>query len=460
MTKSPDRNPRHKRATDNPDHVRRTQTPCYADAEIEDRLEELVKPIVYREMDYYRSLGLRNRLLNLPVMVSIVLTMIWRRVPGVSELLRLLHHERLLWSQPTQVRQPSLAERFLVFPAELFERILMQVLAELPSRLAGRTRPLPLSIREVATRFTGIYAMDGTTLEALFRKLKSLQEQPTAPLAGHLGVITDLVSHLPVRICFAGDPQINDKALLPNLLAWLPQQSLVVFDLGYFSFHWFDQLTEQSCWFVTRFREKTSYDVSQVLRHEPQVRDQIVHLGRYRSNPSEHLMRLVEVYVNQQWRRYLTNVLDPQQLSIIEIVQVYDRRWHIETAFLTIKRLLGLSYLWVGSINGVQLQVWATFLFYAILVDLADDIADMLQLPLDAISVEMVYRSLYYYVGARFGGYPGSAVEFLSQEAVDLGIIKRKRTRDKPTVIEQLQATLLSTSGYDGSLLNTATCEP
>lgn len=53
------------------------------------------------------------------------------------------------------------------------------------------------------------------------------------------------------------------------------------------------------------------------------------------------------------------------------------------SAFNTAKRLLGLSYLWTGSINGVKLQVWATWLFYAILIDLADDIADELALPFD-----------------------------------------------------------------------------
>ena len=35
--------------------------------------------------------------------------------------------------------------------------------------------------------------------------------------------------------------------------------------------------------------------------------------------------------------------------------------WRIEQAFNLVKRLLGLSYLWTGSINGVKLQVWATW---------------------------------------------------------------------------------------------------
>ena len=41
------------------------------------------------------------------------------------------------------------------------------------------------------------------------------------------------------------------------------------------------------------------------------------------------------------------------------------------------KRLLGLAYFWVGSENGVQLQVWATWLLYAVLVDMTDAVAEV-----------------------------------------------------------------------------------
>lgn len=56
------------------------------------------------------------------------------------------------------------------------------------------------------------------------------------------------------------------------------------------------------------------------------------------------------------------------------------------------KRLLGLSYLWTGEVSGIQSQVWATRLLYALLVELADDIAKVRNLPLARISLEMVFR--------------------------------------------------------------------
>ena len=442
-------NPRRKRATQNPDHVRRTHVPAPADTAITERLEYLVKPAVFAELAYYRQLGLRARILSLPVMVAVVLTLIWRRVPGVCTLTRMLNRERLLWTQPTKVSQPALSERFLTFPAELFERVLSRVLAALPARLAARTRPLPPLLHTLRPRFSACYAVDGTTLEALFRKLQTLREAPDAPLAGHLGVVCDLFTHLPAKLWWAEDPATNDKAFIPALLDWLGPDSLLVFDLGYFAFTFFDQLTTATCWFVTRLREKTSYTVECVLLERPHVRDRVVHLGKYRANPSTHPVRLIEVYLGGTWRCYVTNVLDPQRLSVVEVVALYDYRWRIETAFLLVKRLLDLAYLWVGSLNGVQLQVWATWLFYAVLIDLCDAVAEVLQLPLECISVEMVYRGLYHYVQAVADGYPGTAPEYLAAEAQGLGIVKRERARASPSIAEQVRRALLSQTPPD-----------
>lgn len=443
MVRMSSQNPRRKRATDNPDHARRTHVPAPPDPEIQQRLSELLLPIMAGESDYYRELGLRNRLLNLPLMLALVLTMIWRQVPGVCTLQRMLGRERLLWAQPCSVSQASLSERFLSFPAVLFERVLHRVLQALPARLLARTRPqLPL-IQAVQARFQATYALDGTTLEALFRKLDSLREAPDAPLAGHLVAATDLTTHLPAKLWWADDPLTNDKALIPQIVSCLSANTLLVFDLGYFAFSFFDRLTAKLCWFVTRLREKTSYTVVYTLQEQAYLRDQIVMLGNYRSNPSLYPVRLVELYVNGAWRRYLTNVLAPERLSVVELVALYDQRWQIETMFLYLKRLLGLAYLWVGSLNGVKMQVWATFLFYAVLIDLSDEVAEVLQLPLQEISVEMVYRSLYFYVRALEQGYEGSAAAYLAREAKGLGIIKRKRTRSELSVSEQLRRAML-----------------
>lgn len=452
----PSPNRKRRRVHVNADHTRRTHVPAPTDAEIEQRLNTLVKPAVYAEQHYYRQLGYRNRLLGLPVMMALILALIWRRIPGVCTLQRMLARERILWTTPTTVSQPALSDRFLTFPAVIIERVLYRVLARLPERQAARTRPLPPQLEAIQSRFSAAYAVDGTTLEALFRKLDTLRGAPQAPLAGHLAAAVDLISHQPVKLWWADDPTTNDKALAPALVHWLVPNVMLVIDLGYFAYWLFDAITDAQSWFVTRMREKASYTVQEVLVHREHVRDQIIQLGIYQGNSQcQHPMRLVEVFVNNRWQRYLTNVLDPQQLSVVDVVALYDARWSVETTFLLVKRLLDLAYLWVGSLNGVKVQVFATFLFYAILLDLCDDVADALGLRLDQVSVEMIYRGLYHYVTAVDQGlFVGDAVTYLAREARGLGIIKRPRTRAGPTVTEQIRRALVTPPLPYGNLTN------
>ena len=65
-------------------------------------------------------------------------------------------------------------------------------------------------------------------------------------------------------------------------------------------------------------------------------------------------------------------------------------------------------------------------------MDLGDAVADELSLPLDDISLEMIYRGLYHFSVAHQKGKATDLVKyFAAPENRDLGIIKQKR---KPNV--------------------------
>ena len=103
-----------KRVKRNADHVQRHNTPTLDNEAISNQLKTLLTPAIANQQKYYKQLGLRDRILNLSLMVAAVLTLLWRQVPGVQELTRLLAREDLLWCCATRVAQQSLSERFLV----------------------------------------------------------------------------------------------------------------------------------------------------------------------------------------------------------------------------------------------------------------------------------------------------------------------------------------------------------
>jgi hypothetical protein len=407
--------------------------------EIVERLTELVHPRTLALLDLFRQLGLRARTLTLPVMMALVLEMIWRQDGSVSALARRIGREMVLWAKPLKVSQQALSERLTTLPAELFWRVLDDVLPELQARWKTRRRPVPEEVAWAEAQYTATYIVDGSALDSLLRKIGLLKDLPQAPLAGKINALLHLGSRLPARIWYATHAMANDAGFWPRILEVLQAGNLLLMDRGYTNFAVFAQLTAQHVTFITRAKASLRYTVERTLLHRPHVHDLVVQVGR---GPTSQLMRLVEVYFNGTWYRYLSNELDPERLPTVYLVALYRRRWRIEEAFAIAKRLLGLAYFWCGAQNAIELQIAATWLLYGVLVDLTDAVAEELQQPFEALSLEMVYRSLSYYVGAHARGEAHDVVAYLAADAKGLGILKRKRKASKPDPLAMVKMAL------------------
>ena len=150
------------------------------------RLAEVVHPATLAQVGYYHDRGLRQRTLNLPVMAALVLSLIWRQFGSVSELARALTSEGLLGAGPTPISQQAISAWLRTFPAELFARALAEILPRLAERWAERTRPVPAPLAWARERYSGVLAVDGSTLDALVRQVGLLRDRPDPPLAGRM----------------------------------------------------------------------------------------------------------------------------------------------------------------------------------------------------------------------------------------------------------------------------------
>jgi hypothetical protein len=408
------------------------------DAKIAGELTEIIHPITLAEVDHYHRMGLRERVLTLPIMVALVLSMIWRQIGQVTELVRLLQKEGLLWAEPRRVSQQALSERFRTFPAELFQGVLLAVLPVMHARWKDRQRPLPPEIAWAQAHYTQIVIADGSTLDALLRKVGLLREALVNPLAGRMTALLDLCSRLPLHVWYEEDAQAHDQRFWPEILKAVKAGSLLIFDLGYTNFGVYAQLTAANVTWITRAKSNLAHQVERSLRQTATVHDLLIWIGR---GEDRQLVRLVKVLYQGKWYRYLTNELDPERLPAPYIVALYWQRWRIEDAYAIVKRLLGLAYFWVGSLNGVMLQLWATWILYAVLVDLTDAVAEELNEPFAAISMEMVYRSLYYFTNAYNRGETDDPVAYLAEDAKLLGVLKRKRKKRRPSPLELFNLT-------------------
>lgn len=394
---------------------------------MEDRLAELIRPTLFAAGDEYRRLGCRARVLTLPVMVGVVITMIWRQVASVRALVELIQREGLFLVPHRPITQQALSLRLRALPAELFRGVFDELLPTLQDRATARHRPLPAVITRVRPQFPRIWAVDGSTLEAVFRKVGLVREEAGSVLGGTMGAVLDVVSKLPVRVWFDPDSANNDLRWRDQIMALVEPGTLVLMDAGFYAFPFFDWFTDHDSVFITPAKGGATFTVTRTYLDTPRVRDRVIVLGHYRSNPCRHPLRLLEVQIGTKWRRYLTNVLDPEQLAAIDIVDLYAERWRIEEAFQLAKRLLGLSYLWSGAANAIALQVWATWVLYGVLVDLSDAVAEELDQPLERISLEMTFRGLYHFATAFANGTAVDPVAYLASNSNQLRIPPRPK---------------------------------
>ena len=403
------------------------------DEEMAARITEIVHPATLAQVNYFHELGLRERILTLPVMMALVLSMIWRQLGSVQELTRVVQSEALLWAQPqAKLTEKAMATRLRTLPAELFWRVLSALLPLLQARWEERTRPLTPELAWARARYTEVVACDGSTLDALLRKVGLLAETDSAPLAGRMLALLDLCSHLPRRIWYEADAEAHDQRFWPEILPALRTGSLLIFDLGFTNFQVFAQLTQAQVTFITRAKSNLAYQLERTLLRSAAVHDELVWIG---GGEQRQLVRLVQVLYQGKWYRYISNELDAQQLPAHYLVALYWQRWRIEDAYNTIKRNLGLAYFWCGAQNAVEMQLAATWILFAVLVDLTDAVAETLNKRFAALSLEMVYRSLPYFTQAYHQGRAADVVAFLATHAERYGILKRQRNRDKPSVL-------------------------
>ncbi len=234
------------------------------------------------------------------------------------------------------------------------------VFAQLSQWLAQRLAPYEQ--RTLAPFATAVVALDESVLDRVKRWVSWLRTVPQGDsrlLPGRLVGLFDVRLQQWLRLDVLLDANADCKVHARAMLSRLATGSLLLFDLGYFSFPWLDELTQRGYWYVTRQRAKTRYQVVHILYQADGVFDALVYLGVHSSDRAGQLVRLVGFRLGSQQYCYLTNVLDPATLAIVDIARLYARRWDIELAFRELKEHLGLHLMWSAKLGVIYQQIWA-----------------------------------------------------------------------------------------------------
>jgi hypothetical protein len=270
-------------------------SPAPTTAAIETRLFELISSGTFANLksvkDKQRSL--RSRVLSLPVMAAIVLSLVYRQVQHLSDGLRLLENEGLLWVERLSVSRQALSQRFNSLPASLFAQLFEQVVERIGSSQA--TAEVPKQWRDVAQRFEVVWSADASTLEALKQHFGQLQSQVGSVLGGKMLVAVETFHHRPIVVCYEPDAKAHESQWSTTLLERLPVGGLLVVDLGFYCFKWFDDFSDAGKFILTRQKPKVRYQIIRVLAQGEHYCDQLIQMGVHHTHPCRHPLRQVSL---------------------------------------------------------------------------------------------------------------------------------------------------------------------
>jgi hypothetical protein len=333
-----------------------------------------------------------------------LLVCVLRRATSQRELWRLLSSAGLWHFPAVPVSDDAVYKRLGAEGAAALEGLFADLTALLLARLDG------LADRTLAPFAAEVVALDETTLDRVARRLPALRGAPPGDarlLPGKLAGVFDVRRQLWRELRHLPDARQNEKAAARDLAAALPAGSLALFDLGYFAFPWFDDLTDAGQWWVSRLRERTSHRVIHVFYQEGETLDALVWLGKHRADRAKHAVRLVQFRQGGALRRYVTNVRDPGLLPLAEVARLYARRWDIEMAVNLVKTHLGLHLLWSAKAPVVQAQAWAVLVVAQVLQALRGEVAARAGADVFEVSLPLLVRYLPLY--ARRGLDPVAA---------------------------------------------------
>ncbi|HLZ07458.1 MAG TPA: IS4 family transposase [Chloroflexota bacterium] len=297
-----------------------------------------------------------------------------------------------LWFYPRfPVSDQAVYKRLEAGGTKPLEELFVQTSRVLADRLA------PYAQTSLAPFATDVIVLDHTDLDQIARRLPALRAVPDGDarlLPGQLAGLFDLRRQQWRTVKFIADQEQNEKVTARELVYSLPRHSLILCDLGFFGFAWFDDLTEHGYSYVSRLRQATSTQVAHTYYAQGDIFDGLVWLGKYRADQAKHAVRLVRFRSKGTLRAYITNVLDPHKLPLADIARLYARRWDFELAANLVKQHLQLHLLWSAKEVVIQQQIWAVLIISQILQALRLEIAGRAQVDPFEVSMDLLVRWL------------------------------------------------------------------
>lgn len=218
----------------------------------------------------------------------------------------------------------------------------------------------------------------------------------------------------------------NDSFMLAP--SYCQHNEIVAMDRAYINYEKFEELTMRNVVYVTKMKKNLNHEtlvdcMDMNSEGKMEYREQVVVFRKGEINHIARIITYVDIKSGKQPKltSLLTNDFD---MSPDTIVDIYRRRWQIESLFKQIKQNFPLRYFYGESANAIKIQIWVTLIANLLLSLLQSSLERSWSFSGLATMVRIV---LMYYLNLE---------NFLNQPDADLKILLAQASEAPPEVIE------------------------
>lgn len=196
---------------------------------------------------------------------------------------------------------------------------------------------------------------------------------------------------------------------------------IVALDRAYINYEKFEELTDRGVTYVTKMKKNLKYELLlDFMEITPEgkmeYREQTVVFRKGGINHIARMITYVDIKKGKQPRliTLLTNDFDMRPETIIDI---YRRRWQIESLFKQIKQNFPLRYFYGESANAIKIQIWVTLIANLLLSVLQSSLSRPWSFSGLATMVRIVL--MYYLNLETFFNQPDADLKIMLAEAAE-----------------------------------------
>ena len=149
-----------------------------------------------------------------------------------------------------------------------------------------------------------------------------------------------------------------------------PQGSIVAIDRGYNDYSWYNQLTKNKIFFVTRLKINAKFKVishRSVLKNKGLTSDKVIKFTAMKP-AKECPIELRRIgYRDKETGKHYVFLTNNFKLSAKTIADIYKARWQVELFFKWVKQNLKIKSFIGTSKNAVMTQIWIAVCIYLLL---------------------------------------------------------------------------------------------